>query len=373
MYLPLVATSLSLLRLVRAGQHPLYFDFQENVCSVTEQSFFPTLRVPRIEEEHKHLGSCSHHEPAQAQVPESPYAPWTHKKQCLEDDENYQEYCVYTNANFANSRGISFFTTRSITKQVESLPAFVGQGVHDNTNKFDDPPWELPNATREIILRTAANNQGDPIMERINTNAFIGEFEGAPHFLFYPETALMNHDCRPNSMHYHDPSTLIHATYASRAISPGEEITITYINILQTHSERQFHLKKVWGFDCTCSLCSSNPGEISTSDSRVREILQMQTHLADWNPNSLGTPRMARQLLALYEAEEVHAAMGKGHMLAALAYNAVGDTYKAKKHAKSAIEAGMVSSGEEDADLRDMTTLKENPEGHWSFMARAPK
>jgi hypothetical protein len=244
MYLPLVATSLSLLRLVRAGQHPLYFDFQENVCSVTEQSFFPTLRVPRIEEEHKHLGSCSHHAPAQAQVPESPYAPWTHKKQCLEDDENYQEYCVYTNANFANGRGISFFTTRSITKQVESLPAFVQQGVHDNTNKFDDPPWEvrnvpgrgnglfatrtlhrgdeiiaatpvgvyhqdafipdrpigyeylrktfdqLPNATREIILRTAANNQGDPIMERINTNAFLGEFEGAPHFLFYPETAV---------------------------------------------------------------------------------------------------------------------------------------------------------------------------------------
>jgi len=271
MYLPLLATSLSLLPLVRAGQHPLYFNFQENVCSVSEQSLFPVFTSPGIEEKHEHdPASCGHQDHQQGRVKVSPYAPWTHKKQCLEDEENYQEYCVYTNSNFANGRGISFFTTRSIAKQVGSLPAFVQQGLYDNTNKFVDPPWEikhvpgrgnglfatrelhrgdeiiaatpigvyhhdafipdapigyqflrktfdqLPNATREIILRTAANKAGDPIMERINTNAFLGEFEGAPHFLFYPETAvrktrpsmsrdilltfclkLMNHDCRP--------------------------------------------------------------------------------------------------------------------------------------------------------------------------------
>lgn len=30
-----------------------------------------------------------------------------------------------------------------------------------------------------------------------------------------------------SAMYYHDPSTLVHATYASRTIHPGEEITIT--------------------------------------------------------------------------------------------------------------------------------------------------
>jgi len=99
----------------------------------------------------------------------------------------------------------------------------------------------------------------------------------------------------------------------------------------------------------------------------------MQTHLADWEPKSLATPRMARQLLSLYEVEEIHAAMGKGYMLAALAYNAVGDTYQAKKHARLAIKAGIVSSGEEEADAKDMTALNENPEGHWSYKARMPK
>jgi len=245
MYLSLLATSLSLLSFARAGQHPLYFNFEENVCSIAEQSLFSGPSVQNIEEEHHHgSGSCSHHEPQQSEVPVSRPSPWTHKKQCLEDEENYQEYCVYTNAKFANERGISFFTTRSIAKQVESLPAFSERGLYDNVNKFDNPPWEvrripgrgnglfatrklnrgeeiiaatpvgvyhrdafiadklidyqylrktfdqMPNATREIILRTAANNPGDPIMERINTNAFLGEFEDAPHFLFYPETAV---------------------------------------------------------------------------------------------------------------------------------------------------------------------------------------
>jgi hypothetical protein len=245
MYLLLPAALLSLLSLVQAG-HPSYDTlYQAEFCSITEQSLFPNFSAQKIEEEHQHgSGSCSHHSHTHPRAQASSHAPWTHKRQCLEDDENYQEYCVFTSADFANGRGISFFTTRSIAKRVESLSAFVQQGVHDNTNKFDDPPWEvkrvpgrgnglfatrtlyrgdeiiattpvgvyhqdafipdrpigyeylrktfdqLPNATREVILRTAANNHGDPIMERINTNAFLGDFEGAPHFLFYPETAV---------------------------------------------------------------------------------------------------------------------------------------------------------------------------------------
>ena len=269
MYLPLLSTSLFFLSYARAGP-ALDIQYQANFCNAPEKSIFPNSSVARIEEEHQHSGSCNQHEPANEHIVRtSSYTPWTHKRQCLEDEENYQEYCVYTNANFANGRGISFFTSREIAKRVESLPAFLQQGIHDNANQFDDPSWEIrnipgrgnglfatrtlyrgdeiivatpvgvyhsqafsadrltgyqylrktfdqiPNATREVILRTAVNEPGDPVMERINTNAFLGDFEGAPHFLLYPETAvrkqspchviptklfcfqLMNHDCRP--------------------------------------------------------------------------------------------------------------------------------------------------------------------------------
>ena len=248
MYLHLLATSLSLLSVVAAGELPLDVKFQGNFCSIAEKSVFPNFTIPRIEEEHQHgSGSCSHHEHVEEK--KSKYHPWTHKPRCITDEESWEEYCVYTNTNFANGRGISFFTSPSIAKRVESLPAFVQRGIHDNTNKFVDPPWEIrnvpgrgnglfatrtlhrgdeiiadtpvgvyqsdafpsdyligykylrktfdqmPNVTREIILRTAANSPGDPIMERINTNAFAGDFEGAPHFLLYPETAVREDTC----------------------------------------------------------------------------------------------------------------------------------------------------------------------------------
>ena len=43
-----------------------------------------------------------------------------------------------------------------------------------------------------MFLRTSkgSNEEGDLVMERVNTNAFAGEFEGMPHFLLYPETAV---------------------------------------------------------------------------------------------------------------------------------------------------------------------------------------
>ena len=48
----------------------------------------------------------------------------------------------------------------------------------------------LPEETREVFERMAMHNEGDKVMERVNTNAFAGDFEGEPHFLLYPETAV---------------------------------------------------------------------------------------------------------------------------------------------------------------------------------------
>jgi len=48
---------------------------------------------------------------------------------------------------------------------------------------------QLPEASQDIFLN-AMTREGDPIMERVNINAFAGEFEGAQHFLLYPETAV---------------------------------------------------------------------------------------------------------------------------------------------------------------------------------------
>jgi hypothetical protein len=112
--------------------------------------------------------------------------------------------------------------------------------------------------------------------------------------------------------------------------------------------------------------------EIASSDARIEEILELQTKLANWSPWSTGTPAMAEMLISLYEEEHLHAAKATGHTFAALAYNAVGDKMMAEWHAELALAAGMVNSGPND-DVTAMEKLLDDPEGHWSWMARKPK
>jgi hypothetical protein len=226
----LLAVSLSLFSSANAGEYLVDFKFQGNVCSIAEESAFPNSTAPQTLEDYGNRIHVSN--------------PWTREPKCITDKDIKETFCVYTSGRFANGRGISFFTTPSIAKRVEELPAFKEQGIYEKANVFDDPPWEirnipgrgnglfatrtlhrgdeiivdtpvgvfqsdaffadygigykylhiafdqLPKKTRDIFMRTAAHSQGDPLMERINTNAFAGDFEGAPHFLMYPETAV---------------------------------------------------------------------------------------------------------------------------------------------------------------------------------------
>ncbi|CZT53198.1 uncharacterized protein RSE6_14666 [Rhynchosporium secalis] len=419
----ILAASLSLLSSSYARQ-PLNYVFQREFCSAADGFMYPSFsdieRLPESESQHV-LQELS---PPKAVESQSKFHPWTEEPQCLTDKETNEEFCVYTNAKFASGRGISFFTSPKIATKMISLPALTEPGLYAHVNNFTDPPWEvrnvvgrgnglfatrtlyrgdeivsntpvgvyqsdaffpdypmgykylhkaveqLPKKTRKIFLKMAAHNPGDPVMERVNTNSFAGEFEGVPHFLLYPETAMMNHDCRPNSVYYHDAATLIHATFASRTIHPGEEITITYTKMLETRAERQEALAQTWGFECKCAICSAETSEVRRSDNRIRRIQELQGFLMDWSSESIGTPSMARELLALYDEEGVYAGLGTGHMLAALAYNDDGDMKNAKKHAKLAIEAGMVNSGIKDKYREEMESLLSDPRHHWSYNVR---
>ncbi len=82
---------------------------------------------------------------------------------------------------------------------------------------------------------------------------------------------------------------------------------------------------------------------------------------------------MAQELLDLYRVERVHSAEGPGHMFAAFAYNAVGDVSMAKKHARLALEAGLVTAGLAETDEDEMRKLKSDPREHWTYLARAGK
>jgi len=225
--------------LARAGQYPLGVELRPDSCSRSENdALIKLLREPRGT--HYALETCGLENADKASFP----GPWTLAPKCIPKQNSSSTYCVFTDDRFANGRGISFLTSPTIAEKIATLPAFTQKNLYNNVNQFDDPPWEikvipgrgkglfairtlqrgdeivsstpvgafqsdalmpdyaldyiylhtafvhLPKATQQLFMSTMAGSPGDPIMERLNTNAFSGEFEDSPHFLMYPETAV---------------------------------------------------------------------------------------------------------------------------------------------------------------------------------------
>ena len=182
-------------------------------------------------------------------------------------------------------------------------------------------------------------------------------------------------------MYYFDTQTLTQNVHASRRIHAGEEITITYIEPLQTLEKRLAATKRSWGFECTCSLCTQSAEKTRESDKRIRKIVQLieslkkpedGTESADIKAKaqSLPSPAMAELLISLYEQERLYATIFDAYVLAARAYSSVADQYTALKYAYKAIEVGLINSGPRDKDVHDMKALVKAPGRHWSWGVR---
>lgn len=83
----------------------------------------------------------------------------------------------------------------------------------------------------------------------------------------FPNLGLVNHDCWPNCsvvLNHGSQSATNPALHsqsrielrALRTVSEGEELTVSYVDVLDTSAERQRKLKQRFHFDCTCQRCS---------------------------------------------------------------------------------------------------------------------
>jgi len=238
---------------------------------------------------------------------------------------------------------------------------------------------QLPPTTRGLFLSMAAHNESEePYIEKIYTNTFGEDFGDEEHSLVVPETARLNHDCRPNAMYYFDRKTLTHYTHASRTIYAGEEITITYIDPLQTRLRRRAAIKRSWGFDCSCSLCSAEAQFIRESNRRVVEINKLTrilNQVVSQNETERGEARgsvrdvleMAELLVSLYEQERLHASVADGYRLAALCAASVGNEWRAVKWGMKAVDTGLIHDGPGDEEIFDVRRLLLSPREHWSW------
>ncbi|KAK3374908.1 hypothetical protein B0H63DRAFT_260256 [Podospora didyma] len=239
----------------------------------------------------------------------------------------------------------------------------------------------LPAPHRAAVLELSTHHATNlSHIEKIDKLTATNAFDIAPDaddedqdhsfFVVFPEIARMNHDCRPNADYYYDHATLTQYIHALRDIMPGEEITLSYINPAMTRADRMRRLKRIWGFDCACHLCTQAQKSADASDKRIEQIKGLYWEFRNKKQDSRATPQMAELLISLYEQERLGGSMYEGYALAALEYNGVGDPWTATKFARLAIEYGLTTVGDKDADVKDMLQLAEDPWSHWSWMQR---
>ncbi|CAK4130673.1 unnamed protein product [Aphanomyces euteiches] len=142
-----------------------------------------------------------------------------------------------------------------------------------------------------MSVLTAMKSSNLPSIEAImalfaqfNCNAFtLCTLQQVPVGIgMFPDAALLNHSCAPNCiLTFHKRQLQIRTI---RDVSPGEELTISYIELMSSHTTRQEELLASYFFTCKCSRClAPEPPDLTatlTSDDVDSMELQIDHFLA---------------------------------------------------------------------------------------------
>eukprot|EP01041_Mallomonas_annulata_P006912 gene6912-14039_t len=140
--------------------------------------------------------------------------------------------------------------TRNEVLKLHHNDKFMNNNDIDNTfaasqiiNKLLDKPYEF-----QFCLEIA---------QRLRQNAFTitDEEMNAQGIGLYLIASMFNHSCVANAHHSFNGTTL--TVRALRDISPGEEVTISYIDVGRPVWWRRSKLLSSYGFTCHCSRCST--------------------------------------------------------------------------------------------------------------------
>lgn len=339
---------------------------------------------------------------------------WTGPHKCAGD------YCLYACRGFVAGRGIAVITTRenvqtlkTVEKKIQANagntfpPPFrvaevdgKGLGLIANTTLargntvmaqtpvllahrnfieqiprdqqhvlLDAVPGLLPAATRRSFMRQMGHFGGHKVSDIMATNSFQMDIGGTDshHYGNFPEVSRYNHDCRPNVAFFIGPD-LVHRTTVVRAVKPGEELTISYLDPLEARAMRQDRARLAWGFDCGCSQCSLRDDLASQSDQRLVEIRELERQLMDFSFKV--TSKMIDRFLKLHAEERLESKLAGTYTTAAMNYNLLGRKKEAVKYAKLAVEAGEIEYGAAAADIESMRGLAANPTKHFTWRGR---
>ncbi len=168
----------------------------------------------------------------------------------------------------------------------------------------------------------------------------------------------------PCSIHYRH-NNITHTSVAVRDIQPGEELSISYIDVSIPRAARRKRLRD-WGFDCSCSQCRMSDADAAASDANLERIKQLEADLDNFTEMHV-TADTGAELVELYETERLHIYLAPAYTRAAINYALFGQVRMSQQYAAAAADAASREYGPDATDVRPMKLLAEDPRKHWSW------
>lgn len=200
----------------------------------------------------------------------------------------------------------------------------------------------------------------------IRTNALPFEEDEAGIVL---DACRINHACDNNAQKSWNQNIKRHTVHALRDIEKGEEITITYLGVLNSRKARQEALRRKFAFTCSCRLCSLPPDQSQESDRRLEEILKLDGLIGRGALMILSSPlRMLRyvdQQISLYnEQGPDDAGLPRALLDAAQIAIANGDLARARIFLERAVLGWIVLGGDDSPNVLQYKALTQDPSKH---------
>lgn len=148
-----------------------------------------------------------------------------------------------------------------------------------------------------------------------------------------------------------------HTVYAKRDIEIGEEITISYLGVVNNRKTRQEALRRKFKFACLCRLCSLPLDQSRESDRRLIEILKLDGLIGKDGimgivSASLQILRYVDRQIQLYNEQKPNDdGLPRGFIDAAQVAIANGDLARARIFAGRAVFGWIVIGGDENSQV----------------------
>ncbi|PHH81042.1 hypothetical protein CDD80_4346 [Ophiocordyceps camponoti-rufipedis] len=365
------------------------------------------------------FGGIASQMPLNVEAVTTDHTSWTYVGNCAEDPGDEEPTCVFANSSFANGRGISVITSPRIAEIIAKSPAFLDASVLSDVNQYDSPPFEvrelpgrgkglianktihrgdriflstpilmlgadsfefnddsveeeqryhavtkLPSKTEMLFWALYGQMWKDPISDRVNTNSFGADIDDENFSIVFPEISRLNHDCRPNAEYYFNANTLTQSVVATTTITPGMEITISYIDVSQPRDKRLSQLRN-WGIECSCKACTQSSTLVEASDARLAQIAELDRNLS----SAIAPPEVPEKLVKLYNEEGLFGFLGAAYRFAALSYCAQGKRSQAVEYAQMAFDSALSDNALNLNQAEYMKRLAQQPEKQrcWRF------